>query len=71
MPTASRFNTVLEAVEQLSPDEQETLLNIVRKRLSDRRRQQIIADVREGEKEIAAGRLKTVSVEELMDEIDS
>jgi hypothetical protein len=65
------FHKVLGDVVRLSLDEQETLVNIVRRRLAEARRKQIIADVKEGEKEFAAGVLKPASVSEIMREITS
>jgi hypothetical protein len=59
------FDRVLNDIDHLSLDEQETLVDIVRKRLADRRRKQIIADVIEGEKEFAAGALKPASISEI------
>jgi len=71
MHSESQFNNVLDAIEQLSDDEQEALLDIVRHRLAERGRQRIIRDVKEGLREIASGRLKPMTVEEIMREIES
>ena len=71
MSSASNFSSVLDAIEQLSDEEQETLLDIVRRRLAERGRQRIVRDVEEGRREFAAGRLKPMSVDEIMDEINS
>ena len=57
--------------DKRSQEEQEVRLDIVRRRLAERGRQRIIRDVEEGEREFAAGRLKPMSVEEIMDEIIS
>jgi hypothetical protein len=71
MHTESQFGNVLDAIEQLSHEGQETLVDIVRHRLAERGRQRVIQDVEESRRELAAGRLKPMSVEEIMDEIDS
>jgi hypothetical protein len=71
MSITSQFNNVLEAIDQLLLEEQETLLTIIRHRLAERGRQRIVRDVEEGEREFASGRLKPMSVEEIMDEIIS
>ena len=71
MEAVQTFHKVLEDVDHLSLDEQETLVDIIRKRLIEKRRRQIIADVIEGEKEFAAGTLKPASVAEIMREITS
>jgi hypothetical protein len=71
MHSESQFSNVLDAVEQLSHEEQETLVDIVRHRLAERGRKRIVRDVEEGRREFASGRLKPMSVDEIMDEIDS
>jgi hypothetical protein len=71
METQLTFHKVLSDVGQLSIDEQETLLDIVRRRLADLHRQRVIQDVEESRREFAAGRLKPMSVEEIMDEVNS
>lgn len=69
--TTLRFDEILDAVEQLPPEAQEELIDIVRRRLSELERQRIIADIQEGREEYAAGKCKTVTVDELMREITS
>jgi hypothetical protein len=65
------FGEVLEAVGKLSPDEQETLLVIVRRRLAEQGRKRLAQDVREAKEEFAQGRCEPVTVEDLMNEIRS
>lgn len=60
------FGEVLEAVETLSADEQ-----IVERRLAERSRQRIIADILEARAEFARGEHKPVSMDSLMQEIMS
>ena len=71
MHSQSQFSNVLDAIEHLSDEEQETLVHIVRRRLAERGRQRIIRDVEVGRREFASGRLKPMSVDEIMDEINS
>ncbi len=74
MPTlnsATPFATVLEAVEQLTAEEQEELTDIVRRRLAERGRQRVVREVLEAEQEFATGASHVVSVDELMNEIQS
>lgn len=66
MDTTIRFGEVLEAVETLSADEQETLIEIVERRLAERSRQRIIADVLEARAQFARGECKPVSVDSLI-----
>lgn len=63
------FGEVLEAVDKLSPDEQETLLLIVRRRLAEQGRKRLAQDIREAREEFAQGRCDPTTVEDLMKEI--
>ncbi len=65
------FGEVLDAVEQLSLDDQETLAEIVRLRVAQRRRRELAEDVREAREEFAAGRARPMTPDKLMDEIES
>ena len=69
MEQAISFREALEAVETLSIDEQETLVDIVQKRLTERARQRLAADIEESRLEFAQNRCQAVSVESLMDEL--
>lgn len=69
MAEALRFGDVLEAAEQLSEDEQETLLDIIEKRLAERRRDETAADVRAARLEHEQGETRATTADELMDEI--
>ena len=69
MEQAISFQEALEAVETLSIDEQETLVDIVQKRLIERARQRLAADIEESRFEFAQNRCQVVSVESLMDEL--
>ena len=63
------FAEVLEAVDQLSSEEQETLVAIVQRRMAERGRKRLISDVQEAQREFAEGRCRPSSVDELMNEI--
>jgi hypothetical protein len=69
METTTPFGEVLDAVGKLSPDEQETLLVIVRHRLAEQRRKQLAQDVQEAREEFAQGRCNSTTAEDLMREI--
>ena len=62
------FGSALEAVDQLPVDQQEELIDIVMNRLRERRREQLIADVREAQAEFKRGEGKVMSVDEIMRE---
>lgn len=63
------FGEVLEAVDRLTPDEQETLAAIIHRRLAERGRKQLAEDVREARQEFAVGGCRPATADELMSEI--
>ena len=69
MAEARRFRDILEAAAQLSEDEQETLLEVLHKRLAETRRQEIAEDVRQARLEHERGETRVVGPGELMNEI--
>ncbi len=71
MPNTTTFDQVLDAIEELPEQQQEDLVDLVKRRLAERGRQRIIADAREARAEVAAGNTRAMSVDELMREIES
>ena len=65
------FAEVLEAVEQLSTEDQESLVEIVRRRVAERGRMQRRAEVQDARREYEQGKCQPSTVDELMDEIPS
>ncbi len=63
------FNEVLEVIETLSLDEQETLLTIMQRRFAERSRQKLVADVQTAREEFNQGHCQPISIEALMQEI--
>jgi uncharacterized membrane protein len=63
------FEQLVEAADRLTPDEQETLAELLRRRSIETRRRQILKEVRQARREHAAGKAKPSTVEELMREI--
>ncbi|MGQ9556142.1 MAG: hypothetical protein ACUVWR_18730 [Anaerolineae bacterium] len=63
------FGEVLETVEQLSLEDQETLIDIIRHRIIEQRRAELAKDVQEARKEFKAGNVRPVTPDELMEEI--
>jgi len=45
MTSVSRLDQVLESIENLSVDEQEALIDLIRHRLAERRRSEIVANI--------------------------
>ncbi len=69
MPAETPFAQVLEAADQLSLEDQESVLEILHRRIIDRRREELAREVREAEEEWQAGKSEPRSAEELMKEI--
>ena len=69
MPHVLPFGEVLEAADHLSQDEQEELIAVLRRRLTQAARQRLAAEVREARQEFAEGRCLPATPEELMREI--
>ena len=63
------FDEVLEAVEQLSMEDQEVLMEIVRRRVAERGRKRLAAEIQEAQREFEDGNCRASTVDELMNEI--
>ena len=68
---STTFDEVLDAIERLPVEQQADLVDVVRRRIAERGRQQIIADAREARNEFAAGKTRATSIDDLMREIES
>ena len=66
MPT---FADVVDAADKLSTDEQESLLEILRRRIAERSRAHLAADVAEARAEFVSGRACSATVQQIMDEV--
>jgi hypothetical protein len=60
------FNEVLEAVEALPPERQQTLVEIMRLRLGERRREEIRRNAELAREQFVAGQLPRGTVEDLL-----
>lgn len=65
---AARFDEVLEAVDSLPEEQQESLIEIVRRRQIERRREALVRSVQEAREELARGAVRRGSVDDLLDE---
>ncbi|MEQ1606235.1 MAG: hypothetical protein ABL999_15350 [Pyrinomonadaceae bacterium] len=63
------FSDVLDMVEALSMEDKEMLLDIVRKRVTEQRREEMWLAVDEADAEFEAGLCKTASVDDIMAEV--
>jgi hypothetical protein len=63
------FAQTLDVIESLPVDEQEDVLEVMQRRLAERRRTDLVATVKQSRKEFAAGRCKPASVTAIMRQI--
>lgn len=61
-----RFAEILDAVDQLSPEEQDELVEVVRRRLAERRRDELAKDIRQARQDFKAGRCLPSTPEEIL-----
>ncbi|NBT36186.1 MAG: hypothetical protein EBT03_11760 [Betaproteobacteria bacterium] len=71
MISVPTFDALLEAIAKLPPDEQDDLVNVIRRRLAAMRRQEIIAEVLEAEAELHQGGSGPRSAGDVMRDITS
>jgi SOS-response transcriptional repressor LexA len=69
MGNMTSFGEVLEAADKLSMEEQETLIDILHRRMIERRRAELARDIRETQKEFQEGKCKPVTPDKLMKEV--
>ncbi|OFV98686.1 MAG: hypothetical protein A3H28_04480 [Acidobacteria bacterium RIFCSPLOWO2_02_FULL_61_28] len=65
------FGEIVEAADELTIEDQETLLTILKNRLRDRRRAELVKEIQEARKEFEEGRCRPATPDELMREISS
>ena len=63
------FSDVVDAADKLSIDEQETLVEILRRRIAERNRAELVRDVKDARAEFAGGQSRPASVSDIMDEV--
>lgn len=66
----SAFQQAIESVESLSLEDQEILLDILQKRLQQRRRNNFYQEVSKIKQEFAEGNVKFGSVDQFLAELD-
>ena len=64
-----RFTDVLESVESLGTDEKEMLIDIVRSRIVEERRAQLGSEIESSRREFQNGNCKTLTPDEIMNEV--
>jgi hypothetical protein len=63
------FHVVVDAADRLTAEEQETLIELLNRRLAKRRRAQLTMDVQEAQREFDSGALRPATPEDIMKEI--
>ena len=71
MSQATRFSDVLDDADRLTADEQELLVDILRHRLAEQRRQQIATDIQSARSEFQQNQCRPVTPDELIAELSS
>ena len=69
--TASLFQRALDIVEELPPEDQETLIEVIQRRLVERRRAEIAENAAATLEAVREGRARYGSVEDLMRDLSS
>jgi hypothetical protein len=67
---SSTFQQALDVIEALEPEEQEILIDIVSRRLSQQRRSELIKEVAQAKSDYEQGHIRRGSVADLMSELD-
>lgn len=70
MIKTSAFQQAIESVESLSIEDQEILLDIIQKRLQQKRRTQLSQEIREIRQEFAEGKVQFGSVDQFLEQLD-
>ncbi|MBW4549587.1 MAG: hypothetical protein KME35_00440 [Aphanocapsa sp. GSE-SYN-MK-11-07L] len=70
MMKTSAFQQAIESVESLSIEDQEILLDIIQKRLQQKRRTQLGQEIKEIRQEFAEGKVKFGSVNQFLEQLD-
>lgn len=66
----STLQKAIEVVEALSPDEQAILIDITDKRLKQQRREQLLQEVAESERDYTLGNVRRDSLSDLLAQLD-
>ena len=69
MENVLAFGEVLEAADELPLEEQETLIEVIRRRVIERRREELAREIQDAQKEFQAGQCRPTTPDELMTEI--
>jgi hypothetical protein len=71
MNKSSYFESVIDSIELLDPEDQKLVIEIIKKRLAEKRRQEITNNIEQARIDYKQGNIKRGTVKELFDEVDS
>jgi hypothetical protein len=63
------FGEVLEAADQLSIEEQETLVEVLHRRIVEHRREELALEIREARRQLEAAQCAPATPEEIIEDI--
>jgi hypothetical protein len=63
------FAEAVDIVDELSLDDQEALLQLLKRRLLEKRRADLVARVREAEQELRDGKGRELTADQIVDEL--
>ncbi|MEW6607431.1 MAG: hypothetical protein AB1414_08255 [bacterium] len=69
MGNVMTFNKVLESADKLSLDEQETLTEVLHRRIIEHRRAELSKEIQDAQQEFKEGKCKPATPSELMKEM--
>jgi hypothetical protein len=67
-PSAMPFHEILEQVEHLSGEDQDALIDLIKRRRVEARRQEIAENIRKSKEEFEAGLARRGTIDQLMEE---
>ena len=69
MGSVTTFSEILESADKLALDEQETLMEVLHRRIAERRRAGLAKEIQNAQQEFRQGTCKPATPSELMTEI--
>ena len=70
MSAARTFDQLLDAVERLAPEDQAEFVALVQRRLAERGRRRVVADVKDARAEFVAGGCTPATVDDLLRDVE-
>lgn len=68
-PPPTHFGEILDTISALPPEDQISLVDIVKHRLAEQARRQVADSIREARREYAEGHCRPATIDQLRDEI--